>query len=170
MRCAGQETAESTLFKRADLSVKIIESTRNLPKLISSRRPLLMWINSSLYNRVRRVCRSWRMEIWIFVVSGKYRHARFCLRLVYCVFWLCGSGRALVRLSESIDRDDQDCDGILYFEFSVTSHPSLKPPHHNLRPSQQPHFIPKTAQATPSRIIPNNHLLDVPDARNIIPG
>ena len=28
MRCAGQETAESTPFKRADLSVKIIESTR----------------------------------------------------------------------------------------------------------------------------------------------
>ena len=28
MRCAGQETAESTPFKRADLSVKIIESTQ----------------------------------------------------------------------------------------------------------------------------------------------
>ena len=62
MLCAGQETAESTSFKRANLSVKMMEWTR---KFTLTDIQSTTFVNSSLYNRVLRVCRSWRMEIWI---------------------------------------------------------------------------------------------------------
>ena len=52
----------------------------------------------------------------------------------------------------------------------MTSHPSLKPLHYGLRPRQRPHFIPRTAQVTSSQIMLDDHLLDVPDARDISPG